>query len=47
MAQRTVVPPERGEDDGALVRLVAMLQEILEHDGSFVASRAADIGVPP
>ena len=47
MAQRTVVPSERGEDDGALVRLMAMLQEVLEHDGSFVASGPADIGVPP
>jgi hypothetical protein len=25
VAQRTVVPPERGEDDGALVRFMAML----------------------
>jgi hypothetical protein len=41
------VPSERGEDDGALLRLMAMLKEILEHDGSFVASGLADIGVPP
>ncbi len=47
MAQRAVVPSERGEDDSALVRLVAMLQEVLEHEGSFVASGPADIGVPP
>ncbi len=47
MAQRTVVPSERGEDYGALVRLMAMLQEVLEHDGSFVASGPDDIGVPP
>jgi hypothetical protein len=47
VAQWTVVPSERGEDDGALVRLMAMLEEILEHDGSFVENGLADIGVPP
>jgi hypothetical protein len=41
------VASEGGEDDGALVRLVAMLQEVLEHDASFVAKGDADIGVPP
>jgi hypothetical protein len=29
------------------VRLMTMLQEVLEHDGSFVARGPADIGVPP
>jgi hypothetical protein len=29
------------------VRLMTMLQEVLEHDASFVASDQADIGVPP
>jgi hypothetical protein len=47
MTQRTVVTPERGEDHGAFVRLMTMLQEELEHGGSFVTSGQADIGVPP
>jgi hypothetical protein len=41
------VPPEGGEDHGALVRLMAMLQKELEHGVSFVAHGEADIGVPP
>ena len=47
MAKRAVVALERGEDHGTLVRLMAMLQEVLEHDASFVAKAGADIGVPP
>jgi hypothetical protein len=38
---------EGGEDHGTLVRLVAVLQEVLEHAVSFVANGDADIGVPP
>jgi hypothetical protein len=43
VAQRTVVSSDGGEHDGALVRLVA----VLEHDRSLAVSAPADIGVAP
>jgi hypothetical protein len=47
MAQRTVISSEGGKDDGALVRFVAVLQQVLEHDGSLAGTWTADIGVAP
>ena len=47
MTQRAVVPSEGGEDDGALVRLVTVLKEVLEHGRSFAVGGLADIRAAP
>src|SRR4051794_4347399 len=41
------VASEGGEDDGALVRLVVVLEEELGHVASLASRGSADIGAPP
>ena len=47
MTQRALVPLERREHDAALVRLVAMLQEVMEHPSRLLPRRCTDIGRTP
>jgi hypothetical protein len=47
VAKRAVESFERGEDDAALVRLVAVLKQIPRHRSSLPRSGCADIGASP
>lgn len=47
VAKRALMPLERGEDDAALMRLVAVLEQVLGHGSSLPPSGSADIGRHP
>jgi hypothetical protein len=47
MPQRALVPLERREHDAALVRLVAMLQEVMGHPSRVLPRTWTDIGRIP
>src|SRR5882724_8489097 len=47
VAKRTLVASERGEDDSALLRVVAMVKQVAEQAAIIARRRYADIGVTP
>jgi hypothetical protein len=47
MTQRAPVSLEGGEDDAALLRVVAMLEQVAGHESSFARTGCADIGASP
>jgi len=47
VAKWTSVSLEGGEDDAALIRLVAMVEQVAGHEPSLLPRRRCDIGAPP
>jgi len=47
VAERALVPPERGKDDAAFIRLVAVMKQVTGHGPSVALPGRADIGRAP